>query len=69
MMDQFWEMYEAYCNKKRTERIQDTDWGKSGPGRKAGTKGEKWNGRLWLEKCYKNIVIKVIGKWFFEAIS
>ena len=61
MMDQFWEMYDAYCSKRPGQKLESTEWGQSGPDYK-GLKGQKGNGSAWLRGCFKDVNIKVVGK-------
>ena len=61
MMDQFWEMYEAYCGKDPDKSMESTEWGESGEYYK-GVQGAKGNGARWLQNCDKKINIKIVGK-------
>ena len=47
MMDQFWEMYEAYKTKKPWQTINDTEWGQS---TKVVSTVKESNGQYWLQK-------------------
>ena len=50
-MDQFWEMYTAYKQRKSEEKLRDTAWGKSEAGQD------------WLSKTQKGVNIVVVGVW------
>ena len=68
MMDQFWEMYEAYKTKKPWQTMKDTDWGKSTELTLSltQTNGQYWlqkgKGKQWLEGCTQ-VDIEVVGKY------
>ena len=68
-MDEFWEMYTAYCSKKDSVRLDDTPWGKSPckeyDAQKIAQKieGAKGTGKVWLEKCDRHVNIEVVGKF------
>ena len=61
-MDDFWEMYSAYCSKKDTDSLEKTPWGRSPCDDYEVPEGGKGNGQYWLEQCYHNVDIRVVGK-------
>jgi hypothetical protein len=67
MMDQFWEMYEAYTTRKNKD-IRETEWGQGKtPTEWKGMKtGETWQGKgkgdVWLASCDKKFTIEVVGE-------
>ena len=72
MMDQFWEMYEAYCS-RGDYHIEATAWGRGEKPTewKGKDKGLKWQGKgkgdVWLKACDKNFTIQVVG--VFDTVS
>ena len=67
MMDQFWEMYEAYTTRNKDD-IKDTKWGKGEiPTEWKGKEpGQTWQGKGkgndWLNDCNKQFTIEVVGE-------
>ena len=62
MMEDFWEMYNAYCSKQSTDPIEGTAWGRSPCADYKIPEGGKANGRFWLEQCDRHVNIQVVGK-------
>ena len=66
-MDQFWEMYTAYKTKKPSERMKDTEWGRSDQVKSSVkvSDGQYFiqtgKGKQWLEHCTE-AHIEVVGK-------
>jgi hypothetical protein len=67
MMDQFWEMYEAYTSRGQ-DNIRATKWGKGETPNdwKGKSDGKTWQGKgkgnVWLDSCDKNFTIEVVGE-------